>query len=145
MWLIVPISSAKLKRGYPVGCVPVHFLWKEYKQWQLLLSCCFVNSKWHDSSSTIIVSHLASWKFIHERMYLSDCHCLSLLSQSVSIIQKSHCSSCSPFVVWQAKLICNAVIMALKLPISYGFLLYILYSIFTCHVFVYFKMPKLCS
>lgn len=36
---IVPVSSTRPNRGYPVGCVSVHFPWGEYKQWQLLLSC----------------------------------------------------------------------------------------------------------
>lgn len=30
--LIVPMSSVVPNRGYPVGCVPVHFPRKEYKQ-----------------------------------------------------------------------------------------------------------------
>lgn len=55
--LLFPSRPPGQNRGYPVGCVPVHFPWKEYKQWKQLLSCRMVNSKWSDSSSTVIVSH----------------------------------------------------------------------------------------
>uniref|UniRef100_A0A3P9HKX4 Uncharacterized protein n=1 Tax=Oryzias latipes TaxID=8090 RepID=A0A3P9HKX4_ORYLA len=62
MWPTVLILFAEPNRGYPVGCVPVHFPQKEYKHQQQLLSCCLADGSFHDSSSAAIVSHRANFK-----------------------------------------------------------------------------------